>query len=125
MEFFVSYPLHELHSGPIEHTEEEVEVCSLNGVYLDYGLAIAVDAGQVGSLDFLPGGRPWRIRIGNDHSNLSMWSPTQNIELAQRLISSQLSDVVAAEAGNFLEPLRSIVISKLGNRINIPVRKNA
>jgi len=122
LEVYQSHPLHIEMLGPVEFEILFINSKSLNGVCLDYGIALATLTDGVVVLDFLPSGIPSYVRFGLDYSSLKIWSPTKDEHLISQVINAysiNLSGYSNEEA------LRTIVYSKFGEKFPIPKMKKA
>lgn len=123
LEIYCSYPLHSQASGSFQLDFQSVSVDGLERAYLDYAVALATLSDKTVVLNFLPDGVMHAISVGDNVTDLMLWSPSRNNALSSQIISANLMHISECTQ---VELLRKIVRSKLGDKIDIyKIRKGA
>lgn len=110
----VNYPSTCLAQGPIETIGFERESNALSGVYLDYALACACDYSAI-LLSFLPGLVPHQVKVGATFEKLETWAPTQDQDLAKKLVKRFLNRDEVGSTPNLIE----IITKQIGGKVSL------
>lgn len=91
------YPVHVGYSGGIEYLEENWDINSLSGIYLDYALAAAYKPYKVVSLCFDVGLKPYRIEVEDTSSGKNVNWTLEDMDDQEFSVLCNMADIQSSD----------------------------